>query len=185
MCTLIYATLPSAADLARLPPVTVRLFPSSEAGVAARLLPGELLCGVGGVPTCGAGGHCGTVLGSDAPRTTERRDAREAAQVQRRRKQGWSEHKIQVWLAQKHEVPASFPQKSQGAVDELARWNELLRAALEDARIRYVGLLVFTAGQEPELPTRVEQVAYGACDLSRLEATVLYRIHRSGAARPT
>jgi hypothetical protein len=178
MCTLIYATVPSNADVARLAPYEVRLVPTEDAAVTPKLRPGEQLCGVGGVPRCGGGGHCGTVLGREAHEPRRSPAERDAAQGKKLRKQGWSEHKVQAWLAQKKESHSSQPPHMNGGVNELALWEGLIRSALEDAHLRFIGLMVFTAGQEPMLPLRSEDVSRTACDLTRLESGVLYRIHR-------
>ena len=172
MCTFIYATVPSVADLARLPPTGVRLRPIEDAYVVPKLRSGEVLCWPSGIPDCGAGGFCGTVLGSCAPSGGRTQQEAEAAQVKRLRKKGWGEHKVQAWLAQKREAATS----STGG--ELALWTGFLKAALEDARLDHVGLMVFAAGSDPSLPTRSETVQHEACDLTLLEHGVLYRIRR-------
>lgn len=179
MCTLIYATLSSTLDLARLPPGGVVLSPADDASVSARLRPGEQLCDIGGVPRCGGGGHCGTVLGREALGPARNSEERTAAQAARLRKKGWSEHKVQAWLAQKRETRAAFERKDANpGVDEHALWQEFLRAALEESSLRYVGLLVFYAGDEPTLPSRSEDVTRAEFDLTRMERGVLYRFHR-------
>jgi len=178
MCTLIYVTVPSAADLTRLPSTAVRLAPSEDPFVAPKLRPREVLCRPFGVPTCGGGGFCGTVIGRQAYRSGRDREERDSAHATKLRKKGWSEHKVQAWLAQKQEVRPSPPANLNGNVDELALWQELLRAAFEEAHLRFVGLMVFTAGDEPELPTRDEDMPRAACDLTRLQSGVLYRIRR-------
>jgi hypothetical protein len=178
MCTLIYATVPSAADLARLPSTGVRLGPTEDPFVVPKLRPGEVLCWPGGIPDCGAGGFCGTVLGACAPAGGRTREEEEAAATKRLRKKGWGEHKIQAWLAQKSEVRVFSVMQRHEAVGELALWTGFVRAALEDARLAYVGLMVFTAGSEHKLPTGSESVQREACDLTLLEQGVLYRIRR-------
>lgn len=172
MCTFIYATVPAVTDLARLPSTGVRLGATEDPFIVPKLQPGEVLCWPRGIPDCGAGGFCGTVLGSCAPAGGRTRAQEEAAQAKRLRKRGWGEHKVQAWLAQKREACTS----STGG--ELALWTGFLRAALEDARLAYVGLMVFTAGSEHRLPTRSETVQREACDLTLLEYGVLYRIRR-------
>lgn len=178
MCTLIYATVPSQADLACLAQLALRLVAAEDAVVAPKLLPGEQLCWVAGAPQCAAGGFCGTVLGREAHPSGRAPKERHEAQAKKLRKKGWSEHKVQTWLAQKSEVRAPQLPNMNGQVDELALWEQLLRAAIEEAHLRYIGVMVFTAGDEPSLPVRSEGSARLACDLTRLEAGVLYRIHR-------
>lgn len=175
MCTLIYATVPSRSDLGRIRS-TLRLVPAADPVVTARLRPGEQLCTVAGVPHCSGGGHCGTVLGRARPRGQGSHE-RDARHVGRLRKRGWSEHKIDVWLEQRRRVQQ--PPNMNGEVDELGLWNELLQAALEEARMGFVGLMVFNAGDEPELPVRCEAISRTACELTRLEPGVLYRIARA------
>jgi hypothetical protein len=177
MCTLIYATVPSRADLARIPPTTAHLVADDvRAEFAAKVAGQEQPCFVAGVPHCGGGGHCGTVLGRALTRPG--RNENLEAQAERLRKRGWSAHKVEAWLAQKRAPRPSRPPKMSADVDELALWRELLEAALEEARLEYVGLLVCEAGDEPDIPSRIESVRYSGCDLTRLERGVLYRLHR-------
>lgn len=85
---------------------------------------------------------------------------------------------MQAWLAQKRAHRAGPLPNMNGQVDELALWTQLLRAALDEARVRYLGLMVFTAGDEPDLPVRSVDVPRAECDLTHLEQQVLYRISR-------
>jgi hypothetical protein len=178
MCTLIYAVVPMHADLDRLPKAAAYLVPAEDAVVASKLYPGERLCRVEGVPQCAGGGNCGTVLGREALREGRVPEESDAAQAMRLRQKGWTEHKVQRWLAQKREARVAQPPNVNGTTDEMAIWKELLRVALEDAHLRYLGLMVFTAGDEPNLPIRSMDVTRAACDLTRLEQGILYKILR-------
>ena len=91
------------------------------------------------------------MLGREARSSGRDSEERDAAQARKLRKKGRSEHKVQVWLAQKQSARQSTQPHLNGTVDELALWTVLVRVALDGARLRYLGLMVFTAGDEPDL----------------------------------
>jgi hypothetical protein len=182
MCTLIYATVPSRSDLGRIHGSPLRLVPADGVTVAPRLHPNEELCTVKGVPLCGGGGHCGTVLGREVQHGQDANEREARKQTSKLRKRGWSEHKIQGWLEQKQQARGSQPPNMNGEVDELALWNALLCAALDEAHLSFVGLMVVYAGDEPQAPIRCETASRSSCDLTKLEMGVLYRIARSEGA---
>jgi hypothetical protein len=175
MCIVIYATVPSCSDLECIRDSPLRLVPTADAVIAPRLQPNEQLCAIEGVPLCGGGGHCGTVLGR-AVLADHDANERFVKQIGKLKKRGWSEHKIEMWLEQKQRTRQ--PAHMNRDIDELGLWNELLRAALENARLRFVGLMVFNAGDEQEVPIRCEMASRTSCDLTKVEMGVLYRIAR-------
>lgn len=176
MCTLIYATVPKKTDPSKLPTGPVKLVAFTDPEVSSRLPPDEQLCRVTGVPECAGGGHCGTVLGREALPRGEAAKQRDLAQLKKLRKKGWSEHKVQAWLKQRVAGRRHEPAHLNAGVDELALWRAFLETALGEGKVPFVGLMVYTSGDEPELPVRTQDLALTRCDLTHLEQGVLYRV---------
>jgi hypothetical protein len=174
MCTLITVVVPSRSDLARLTHAPIRLTPLEDPTSLAPLHPGEVPCWPSGVPTCSGGGHCGTVLGSEAHGHGLLAEERDEGRARRLRRQGWSEHKVQAWLAQRRQVRPTG--QGESSVAELSLWRAFLHVALEEAFLRSVGLMVHQAGDA--VPLRDARVRLVDCALPRLEQGVLYRVHR-------
>lgn len=179
MCTLIYVVVPGRSGVAAVSGAAISLHPVRDPHLTPKLTTHEQLCVPAGVPQCAAGGYCGTVLGRMVGPSGRSDEERDAARAKKLRRNGWSEHKVQAWLHQKQMSRAAQSPNLNGDVDELALWQDLLHVALDQYRLEHLGLMVFTAGDEPNLPIAERAVSREACDLSLLQSGVLYRIHAS------
>ena len=125
-------------------------------------------------------GHCdcGTSLGSS--RVGEKDESKLSKQLEKLRREGWSETKIERWLNDKEKARLNRPKTG----DDAAIWVALIGEVLGSTDAKYVGLLLhFYSGDlndEQIAISRVEDVPLLELTEDRLGAIredVLYRFH--------
>lgn len=125
--------------------------------------------------TTGGVCDCGTaLLLQDMDYYSERNsDAELAKRVEKLRKKGWGQHKIDSWLSQKTEMREM---KQHGAAEEKSkdkgRWHSLLREILAQRLSSYVGLLVLWDDKETVIKGRNKMKLFE--DFAPFEENTIY-----------
>jgi hypothetical protein len=87
---------------------------------------------------------CDSALGSASDQQeTSQADRTHAAEIEKLRKKGWSQHKIERWLAEKSGSSDRHQRQDQSNHDaELTHWREFIGALLSDGFTKRLGLLL-------------------------------------------
>lgn len=97
---------------------------------------------------------CNSALGSASnQQEASQEDVTHSSEVAKLRKKGWSEHKIERWLAEKTGSSDRHQQQERSKLDaELTRWREFIDAVLSDGFTKRFGLLLhmYRGGLEDE-----------------------------------
>jgi hypothetical protein len=187
MCTFVLGTLPTNAALANLERGFFRFTKLSAGGLASILQPGELF---GRMTTRHC--DCGTALGIDATaeRLAERKRESIEHKLARLRRKGWSDNRIERWLAQvQGDQERHARVQAVGATTEAREWRDWLHLALEQVRVEHVGLLVdyydgfledaYAADEKPiPLVRNVRLQDVDEVFLENMDKGVLYRVRR-------
>lgn len=87
---------------------------------------------------------CDSALGSASDQQEGSQTERtHAAEIEKLRKKGWSQHKIERWLAEKSGSSDRHQQQDRSKHDaELTQWREFISALLSDGITKRLGLLL-------------------------------------------
>lgn len=129
MCTFITATIDANVGLERLKPVfqahRFQFLPLENPGVQRQLPKGRAYL----VRACGVC-DCGTAIGRG-----ESAETNLSLEIGKLRRQGWSQVRIDRWVASKRSSAEDRASREQARVDkELSRYLEMIRAVLEVSR---------------------------------------------------
>jgi len=144
VCHYITATLPPDADLATI----AAIFDNCKFGfelIDNAHIMAQLPAGSRYILTTRKHCDCGTVLGS-LTHTAESPTGVPKHDVERVRKQGWSEAKIKRWLTEKQAAREKDERKAQhqaeGGKQAAKPWLDLLTAVLESGTTKQLGILL-------------------------------------------
>lgn len=160
MCEKIQGWLPSAADWDRLRPIFSKFncFPRKADDAGDRYFVTGALC------------DCGTALGGAVRKQpfAQRQTKKIEEQIQQHRKDGWSEAKMQRWLAEVSKKPHALAQERQG---EIERWLSLVKTLIQEGPVSSFGLVVYDAGSEqPSAMGKAKRVPLAAVEPQTLSA---------------
>jgi hypothetical protein len=142
MCIFITAVVPAGVDLkksqALLQEHGMRFKPIENPHVQTQIEGAQYLCATGSI--C----DCSTVLGSGAAdRARDDKDSKFKHEVEKLRKKGWSQHKIDRWLADKlHAANRDVDSVAAKHEAELTNWCEFIQAFLAQGGTPSLGLLL-------------------------------------------
>ncbi len=86
---------------------------------------------------------CDSVLGSASNREAIQTAAADTGDIEKLKKKGWSQHKIERWLAEKSGTTDRHQHTDRSkSVAELVQWREFISAMLSDKSTDRLGLLI-------------------------------------------
>lgn len=172
MCTFISATINADADLALLEATFERCRRRFEEAPLVPQLPAGRRYLVHSVGHC----DCGTEIGSGL---AFGRSKVEAGDLEKLRRKGWSEAKIDRWLGQKAEAEVRDRRVGDdrlvNAHQDLGIWVELVRAVLASPTVRVFGLMHDFYAHGPGYD-RLPLTVLAPAPVERLTEETLYRL---------
>jgi hypothetical protein len=187
VCTFVLGTLPANSPLEKLERGFFRFSMLSAGNVASVLQAGEWF---GRLTSryC----DCGTALAvsGTTERVAERKREGVEHKLDRLRRKGWSQNRIERWLAQvEADQDRHAKAKADDAANEAREWRDWLHHALEEVRVEHVGLLVDdydglledAYGADEKSTPSVRDARLRDVDerfLENLDKGVLYRVRR-------
>jgi len=188
MCTFITAVVPRGADLARLGELArqhgLGFAPCTNRFVQAQLPPGSLY-----LRKESEGCDCDTALGGIRGRGHGDDEGGLALELARRRRLGWSERKLERWLAEKQKSGEKrgreVRERARPREQEIGGWLAFITAALAPGELQSFGLLLHFYRGDPTTErvqlretARVPARELNAETLIHLEEDVLHLFHR-------
>jgi hypothetical protein len=183
MCVFITAVVPADTDLRASRPLLGKYGMSFKRiinpFIEAQLVEGELF-----VRATRLGCDCDSILGSARNREEDVR-AVGNRDIEKLRKKGWSQEKIERWLSEKSRSITSHHQKVRGKRDEeITRWQDFIGAFLSEGIAKRLGLLMHDYnGLLEEEQFRIESVEHISLSkkledqLITMNQNVLYWFH--------
>ena len=185
MCTFITATIPLKSDLASFCDAAgrhgLRFSPITNPFVQSQLPPGLVYLEKKAAGHC----DCDTVLGSLAASDRKHDDGGSSSEVAKRKRMGWSERKIERWLAEKYQANDKRMRRKQQLAElrqqGAGEWLAFLRDALGNRKLAALGLLLHFYRASPTTErVQLKRIArvlvreVEAASLLRLEEDVLH-----------
>lgn len=141
MCRFITAAVPADIDLPAVKPLLDKYgmsFKEVRNSFVESQLEGDRYARVTG-SVC----DCDTVLGSVSAQGEVQTKATVSGDIEKLKKKGWSQHKIERWLAEKSGATDRHQEADRSkSVAELAQWREFISVMLLDKSTNRLGLLI-------------------------------------------
>lgn len=158
MCHFIFLILPAKADCAAVGAVCERHERAFRPVDSSKIVSPFLVEGERMYLTTAGHCDCGTPL---IPRREDyfvqhNQDHMLVQRAEKLRKDGWKQHKIANWLAQKTALrDKKLQNRNEENKQEINRWHELLSATLDQKLSPYVGLIVLWDDKNTCIKTRI------------------------------